>query len=126
MKAKHIYFIFAMIISASFAVGGCGAGSSGGTSNQNLTENPTVIIPSEDPKVKLLREGDAIKGVVKNDCDQSIVLESLNTLCELFGAGSCVNQTSKCNDYSRQIYTGSTLVEESNGSKWNGRGGSGP
>ncbi|MEK6713936.1 MAG: hypothetical protein AABY41_07065, partial [Nitrospirota bacterium] len=127
MKAKYTYFILALTIAVSIAIGGCGAGSGGGTpiQDQNSTEIPNPVIPTEDPKIKLLREGDVIKGAVKNDCDNSIVLESLNTLCELFGAGSCVNQTSKCNDYSRQIYTGSTLVEESNGSKWNGRGGSG-
>src|SRR3990172_8528234 len=124
MKTKYTYFILVLSIAASLAIGGCGAGG-GATSNenQNVAVNPNPVIPSEDPQAKLLREGNAIKGVVKNDCDQSFVLESLNTLCELFGAGSCLKQISKCNDYSRQIYTGSTLVEE--GNLWNGRGGSG-
>jgi len=124
MKTKYTYFVLVLSIAASLAIGGCGAGG-GATSNenQNVAVNPNPVIPSEDPQAKLLREGNAIKGVVKNDCDQSFVLESLNTLCELFGAGSCLKQISKCNDYSRQIYTGSTLVEE--GNLWNGRGGSG-
>jgi hypothetical protein len=118
MKTKYTYFILALAIAVSLAAGGCGTGA-GSKSNQNVAVDPNLV----DLAATLLREGNAIKGAEQNDCDNSFVLESLNTLCELFGAGSCLKQTSKCNDYSRQIYTGSTLVEE--GKLWNGRGGSG-
>src|SRR3989304_3562230 len=120
MRYNAYYFMIALMIAVSLAIGGCGTGA-GSKSNQNVAVDPNLV----DLAATLLREGNAIKGVEKNDCDNSFVLESLNTLCELFGAGSCLKQTSKCNNYSRQIYTGSTLVEESNGSSWNGRGGSG-
>ncbi|MCC6544819.1 MAG: Ig-like domain-containing protein [Nitrospirae bacterium] len=124
MRHKGLFNIAASIIALNLLIGGCGTGGgSGSKGNQNVVVNPNPVILSEDAQAKLLRDGKVIKGIEQTDCENSVVFESLNILCELFGAGSCLKQTSKCNDYARQIYTGSTLVEE--GNKWNGRGGSG-
>ncbi|MBI5197343.1 MAG: hypothetical protein HZA19_01920 [Nitrospirae bacterium] len=110
MRIRNRYLLAAVLIVVGFSVEGCGSGGS----------SP----PPEDPVETSLRKGDPVKGPVKNDCDNSFVLEAVNTLCDLFGAGSCANQTSTCNSYARQIYTGSTLAAD--GTTWNGRGGSGP
>ncbi len=134
MKAKYAYFILALTIAVSLAAGGCGAGSGSQDlienpnpvipgDNQNVVVNPNPVTPPEDPVEKALKDGPAVTWGKQTDCDNSFVLEAVKTLCELFGAGSCLQQTSSCNSYARQIYTGSVLGVE--GQKWNSRGGSG-
>ncbi len=134
MKTKFTFFILVLTIAVSIVMGGCGAGSG---SPQNVTENPNPVIPADnqnvvvnpnpvlpqDPQAKPLREGKEVKGTVQIDCDKSFVLDAVKTLCDLFGAGNCVNQQSSCNSFARQIYTGSVLGAE--GTEWNARGGSG-
>jgi len=129
MKAKYIYFILAMMISVSFAAGGCGSG--GGGSSQKVDVNPNPVIPAPDLTQSKLNSGKLITGTPKADCDDSFVLDAVNELCKIFkllkgdGSDACINQTSSCNSYERQLYTGSTLGPGPKGAKWNGRGGSG-
>lgn len=122
MKTRYLYFVIVMIVAVSLAIGGCGAGTGTSSNQNNVILDPNPVLPP-DPQAKLLREGKEVKGTVKNDCDNSFVLEAVNKLCDLFGAGNCVNQTSSCNSFARQIYTGSVLGADGTG--WNARGGSG-
>lgn len=41
-----------------------------------------------------LKDGLPLTGTSQSECNNSIVLDAVNTLCELFGAGSCVSQQS--------------------------------
>jgi hypothetical protein len=102
MRSTHLSLLAAI----GLVLGGCGAGGS-----------------EEDQNAKVLNAGDAVKGPSQSDCSDSFVLDAVNALCELFGAGSCISQQSSCNSYARQLYTGSSLSAD--GTYWNGRGNSG-
>lgn len=132
MKAKYTYFILALTIAVSLVIGGCGSGG-GGTSNgnQNVTVNPNPVIPPVDLVEKALISGLYATETTTEKCENSFVIEKVSKLCELFalvsGGDACVSQTSSCNSYQRQIYTGSDLgLANTTNKAWNGRGGSGP
>src|SRR3990170_3907452 len=131
MRYNGHYLIVALIIAVSLAIGGCGTGA-GSKPNQNVTVNPNPVIPPVDPNAEKLNSGKLVAGTPQEDCDNSFVLDAVNTLCEIIKLASddpnkepCVTQTSSCNSYGRQLYAGSALGPGPKGAQWNGRGGSG-
>lgn len=107
-----------LLVAVGLAANGCGGGGSA----------------TDDPKESLLTNGKVVTGKVKNDCDNSFVLDAVGELCELFqtfssdpNTAACVTQDSSCNSYATQIYAGSNLGSSQKQASpgWNGRGGSG-
>lgn len=136
MRYYTNHLMIALLIAAAIAAGGCGTGAgSSANQNQNVGVDPNPVIPPNDPNQEKLNSGKLVTGTPKEDCDNSFVLDAVNELCEIFKLASddpskeaCINQTSSCNDYGRQIYTGSVLGPGQKGpvfSQWNARGGSG-
>ncbi len=121
-----------LIMLISLATGGCGSGGGAKSDNgQNVAVNPTPVIPDIDLTQSKLNSGKLVTGTPKEDCDNSVVLDSVSELCKLLapltGVDACVTQSSSCNSYERQLYTGSVLGPGQKGpnSRWNDRGGSG-
>lgn len=123
---KNIYPTFLLLIAVIFSFSGCGT-QTPSKDNPNVvidTGSVNQYIPPVDQTAKDLNEGKAVPGNKKSNCDNSFVSDALNFLCDLFGSGACLSQTSSCNSYARQIYTGSVLGKKAV-TQWNGRGGSG-
>lgn len=122
----------------SVLLGACGGGGGSGSSNPHavVPDDPVVtdpVLPDPvitDPVLLSLMAGNSLPGPVISHCDDPVSeLESsaLNILCALFsegGAAACINASSSCNTFRRELYTGSVL-EVVPGKNWNGRGGSG-
>ncbi|MBI5644129.1 MAG: hypothetical protein HY954_11730, partial [Deltaproteobacteria bacterium] len=139
MRFKNLYLLMALLIAIGLVAGGCGAGSG---SPQNVTESPNPVIPTDNPPgeainpnplfpegplTKSLNNGESVTDPAEEECGESFILDTVKDLCDLFalfsGEASCLNYSSSCNTYPRQIYAGSVI--DSSDKDWNGRGGSG-
>jgi hypothetical protein len=110
MKLRNVIVFAVFVIATALGVSSCkGSGGSGGGGASDTQAT--------------LNQGNAVTGPSNTDCSNSFVFEAVNTLCELFGSGSCISQQSSCNSYERELYTGCLLSKT--GTYWNGRGGSG-
>lgn len=94
-----------------------------------VKQKASSVIPPDDLVASKLNSGKLVTSAPTEGCENSFVLDAVSQLCELLapvtGGDACVTQTSSCNSYARQLYTGSVLGHGPKGARWNARGGSG-
>ncbi|MCC7441463.1 MAG: hypothetical protein IT285_07510 [Bdellovibrionales bacterium] len=80
----------------------------------------------DQPDLGDLADGKAVRGNVDTECAESEVLDAFGELCTLIVGSTCLDQSSSCNSYARQIFMGTRMNStEKPGAHWNGMGGSG-
>ncbi|MBF0300337.1 MAG: hypothetical protein HQK51_16580 [Oligoflexia bacterium] len=99
---------------------------------QNIAEATThswkIVFDSYADYSNRLKNGEAFKGSLTHECPESVVLDNIEALCEIFMGGPCMANNSSCNSYERQLFMGTRLGSTPQfltPPTWNGMGGSG-